>query len=68
MTMQIYALRMTNATVMMMKIIDGMMNTRSIVLLIGVCLVCCFESLIVTIIYLALLTEYSVNYNSKAVK
>ena len=64
--MQIYALQMTKATVMMMKITDGMMNTRSVVLLIGVCMVYCFESLIVTIIYLALLTEYSVKYISKA--
>ena len=63
-----YALRMTKATVMMMKITDGMMKKASIILLIGVWYVVLNLSFFVTIIYLALLTEYSVNYISKAVK
>ena len=58
--MQMYALRMTKATVMMKK--------ASIILLIGVWYVVLNLSFFVTIIYLALLTEYSVNYISIAVK
>ena len=63
-----YALRMTKATVMIMKITDGMMKKASIILLIGVWYVVLNLSFFVTIIYLALLTEYSVNYISIAVK
>ena len=66
--MQMYALRMTEATVMIMKITDGMMKKASIILLIGVWYVVLNLSFFVTIIYLALLTEYSVNYISIAVK